>query len=205
MTDNPLIYGLVLSGGYSSRMGNEKSNICYYGKPHSIHTADLISEFCDKTFLSYRKSQKGIPTPDYPIICDTYDNIGPMSGLLSAMELHPTVAWLLMACDMPYIDKETISHLIDQRNGDLDSTSYWQQSEDGSYTYPEPLISIYEPKLFDDMITATHNGSYSLSRLLRQASVKKLNIKEPYKLQSVNTPEDMEMAKKHIAINHKNH
>jgi len=200
-----LVYGLVLSGGYSNRMGHEKATIQYYDKPHSIYTADLICEYCDKTFLSYRKSQKAILSPNYPIIYDTYADIGPMSGLLSAIELHPNVAWLLIACDMPYIDKKVISRLIDQRNGDGEATCYWQQSDDGTFAYPEPLASIYEPKFYKKIKISANSGSYSLSKLLRQSSAQKLNIEDSQKLQSANTTEDMEKAIKYINENLRNH
>lgn len=54
MTSNDKIYGLVLAGGKSNRMGKDKSRLHYHGQPHALFLYKLLSKFCEKTFLSVR-------------------------------------------------------------------------------------------------------------------------------------------------------
>jgi cyclic pyranopterin phosphate synthase len=51
------LYGLVLTGGKSSRMGEPKALLNYHGKAHGAWTAELIGAFCEKVFLSAKPGQ----------------------------------------------------------------------------------------------------------------------------------------------------
>ncbi|NNE77041.1 MAG: NTP transferase domain-containing protein, partial [Pricia sp.] len=54
MIIGPKIYGLVLAGGKSSRMGKDKGLIPYHGMPQREYLYHLLGRVCDKTFLSIR-------------------------------------------------------------------------------------------------------------------------------------------------------
>ena len=73
---------------------------------------------------------------------DIPDVKGPMAGILAAMQFQPERAWLVAACDMPYISAEAVGWVLDQR------------SEDFLAVLPrvtphrvEPLLAIYEPSV----------------------------------------------------------
>ena len=50
-------------------------------------------------------------------------------------------AWLVLACDLPFLDRATLQHLIAQRASARLATAY-RSSSDGQ---PEPLCAIFEP------------------------------------------------------------
>jgi len=58
MISNAKIYGLVLSGGKSTRMGEDKGLISYHGIPQRDHLYQLLNQDCDTTYLSIREDQK---------------------------------------------------------------------------------------------------------------------------------------------------
>ena len=100
MIIGPKIYGLVLAGGQSTRMGKDKGLIPYHGLPQREYLYHLLSRVCDKTFLSIRPDQKD-EIDDMEVIIDKDEYKGPYNGLLSAHKEYPEVAWLVVACDLP--------------------------------------------------------------------------------------------------------
>ncbi|WP_222984181.1 NTP transferase domain-containing protein [Flagellimonas meishanensis] len=143
MADNiPKLYGLVLAGGKSTRMGSDKNLIAYHGVPHQEYLYGLLQAVCDSVFLSVRSQQlESIPT-GFQSIEDNNAHKGPFNGILSAHVQHPEVAWFVLACDLPLIDTKAIHQLARSRNHEKMATSFaTKQSK-----LPEPLITIWEPK-----------------------------------------------------------
>jgi len=136
------IYGLVLSGGKSTRMGRDKGSLTYHGRPQREYLYEMIRPFCDKTYLSIRSDQEGEIGDRWERIVDIDLGKGPLNGLLSAHEKHPDVSWLVLACDLPLINVQTIRQLIEARAGHKDATAL-ATHESG---LPEPLAAIWEPR-----------------------------------------------------------
>jgi len=98
-------YGLILAGGKSSRMKQPKWALSYHGKTQIEKCLDLLSPRCSKIFISSRPEQQiSKQIPGITEIYDKYADIGPMSGIISAMQTHPRAAWLVLACDLPQLD-----------------------------------------------------------------------------------------------------
>ena len=91
-------------------MGKDKGQIDYHGKPQREYMADVLNEICDETFLSVRSSKKEIAI-DYPFLEDTFYDLGPFGAIASAFRHRPNVAWLVVACDLPLLDLETLDFL----------------------------------------------------------------------------------------------
>jgi len=135
------LYGLILAGGKSSRMGKDKSVIDYHGKPQMDVASDLLSPFCKKVFLSTRRAQAGHePYKKFSHVHDDpqFEGEGPLAGILSAMKKYPTAAWLVLACDLPFVTEDTLRHLLKHRDPSRIATAY-KSSHDG---LPEPLCAI---------------------------------------------------------------
>ena len=65
------VHALVLAGGKSRRMGQDKAHIVHAGKPRLAHTVDLLAPLVDKVWVSVRKDQPADPLRDaYPQIVD---------------------------------------------------------------------------------------------------------------------------------------
>jgi molybdopterin-guanine dinucleotide biosynthesis protein A len=109
-TDN--LYGLVLCGGKSSRMGKDKGELQYYQTNHRTYLYHTLNQFCDKTFISCRADQKHIIDSEVNHILDENVYGGPLNGILSASHTHPDKAWLIVAVDLPHVNERTIRSLI---------------------------------------------------------------------------------------------
>jgi molybdopterin-guanine dinucleotide biosynthesis protein A len=190
----PKLNGLVLTGGQSLRMGHDKSIINWFGKEQRYYMADLLKEYCDEVYLSCRAEQQQEIAAGYQTLPDTFTGLGPFGAILSAFREKPDSAWLVVACDMPLLGAETFQHLINNRNSSSIATAY-ESAFDG---FPEPLITIWEPKSYPVSLTFLAQG-YSCPRkvLINNDTtlLKPLNADE---LTNVNTPEDFEKIKRQI-------
>ena len=76
------IFGLVVCGGESSRMGMDKSLLVYHQKSQSYHMYEMLDLLCDKVFVSCNKKQASAIPDDYEKIIDLelYQNIGPIAA-----------------------------------------------------------------------------------------------------------------------------
>ena len=185
-TEKTIINGLVVLGGRSMRMGEDKAEIQYHGIPQREHLAQLLSRFTKTTFISCRQEQIGQIDTAYPLLPDINEGIGPMAAIISAQKYKPRSAWLAVAIDFPLIDSAAINFLLNNRDATKAATTF-RNPITGS---PEPLLTIWEPSSHDEIIKAFDRKNYSLRRVLNQLDAVILDFPNAMTLKNVNLPED---------------
>ncbi len=181
------LYGLVLTGGKSTRMKKDKSILRYHGKTQVEYSFDLLSKFCEKVFISNRKAQSSLPGhKGLPQIHDhpEFRDIGPLAGILSAMTEYPKVAWLALACDLPFLKPKTLQTLIKKRNQNKIATAYLS-THDG---LPEPLCAIYEPQGKTQLSRFLNKGITCPRKILINSTVELLKQNDKMALENINDP-----------------
>lgn len=189
----PKLNGLVLAGGKSQRMGKDKGLLDYHGQPQRLHMADLLSQFCEKTYLSCRPEQVKEMDGDYPALPDTFTGLGPMGAILSAFRKEPDAAWLVVACDLPLLDQNTLDFLIQNRNSSEMATSFLSPV----IGFPEPLICIWEPRAYPILLNFLSQGYPCPRKALINSSIELLNVPDANALRNVNTPEELAEVRNH--------
>lgn len=188
---HPLINGLILSGGLSTRMGEDKRLINYHGKSQEQYLFDLLTPYCSEVYVSINESQ----STDLPHIFDLGLLIkSPIVGILSAFNKNPETAWLIVACDMPFVNQEAIEYLIKHRNPDKFATAFLNSEEN----FPEPLLTIYEPKILEKLQDAVNQGKKSPMKVLQRLEVELLKVIDNEVLKNINTKKE-----KGLMTNHK--
>ena len=181
------LYGLVLSGGKSTRMGQDKGVIQYHDLPQREHLYNLLSQVCARTFLSIRKEQTGDISKALDTIIDKDEYKGPFNGLLTAHSIYPEVAWFVIACDLPLIDLNAINQLINQRDSSKVATAFATR-ESG---LPEPLAAIWEPDGLARSIDYLEHATSSCPRkYLINSDIKLVFPKNDIVLMNANSEED---------------
>lgn len=190
-----LIYGLVLVGGQSQRMGRDKALLSYGAEGTQLErTAALLQSVCPKVYISQRTEQ-AFSTPDgTEAIYDSVDEAkGPLCGILSAMRAHPNAHWLVLACDLPYVQTATLEKLIIEFQKKSPQLTAYRSTHDG---LPEPLCAIYP--------AGSDTGLFALSKELGKSCPRKLLIVKgaalidqdaPHSLDNINTAEEFASAK----------
>ena len=179
--------GLVLVGGKSSRMGSNKAFLDYHGQPQINFLTNLLSKFCSAVHVSAKEQSL---YPDFAVIEDKYDFDSPLNGILSAFNYDSSKAWLVVACDMPFIDDTSIIELLSQRDNNGLATCY-QIIE----RKPEPLFSVYESKCYPLLSECHKNGQYSPRTFLIQNDVKTIDPDKYRTLENVNSKEEFDRIK----------
>ena len=200
--DKSIINGLVLAGGKSKRMGRDKGSIEWHGKEQQHYMADLLRPLCNKIYISHRHGQEAKTNKNYKTLVDTYTGIGPYGAILSAFRFQPDVAWFVVACDLPLLDTDTLKYLLVNRNAAAMATTF-QSPHDG---LPEPLITIWEPRSREILLSFLANGYTCPRKLLIQSDAAHiLQPPDSNALMNVNTPEDFKKAEEIIIQKHQLH
>jgi molybdopterin-guanine dinucleotide biosynthesis protein A len=105
------ITGIILSGGKSSRMGENKSLMKLGNRTVIEHTLSLMQSIFSEVILVTN-------TPDeyqflnIPLFEDIYRYAGPLAGIHSALRNSKTEKNFIISCDIPLITKVMIEYII---------------------------------------------------------------------------------------------
>lgn len=175
------LYGLLLVGGKSTRMGQDKAQLIYRDdQPEWIRLHGLLNAHCEKSFLSHRSDQEfGVEA-----IIDPAE--GPLCAIHAAQQAHPQARWLVIACDLPLLESSTIAALIASSTEQKQATSYRSRVDQRA----EPLCAIYEPSSADGISQAVKNGFRCPRMVLEIIDTKLIALASPHALDNANSPAD---------------
>jgi molybdopterin-guanine dinucleotide biosynthesis protein A len=135
-------------------MGRDKALLAYHGRDQLQVAFDLLGEVAGPNFVSVRADQISDPVrARYAQVIDGTEGVGPIAGILAALRTRPAAAWLVLACDLPFLDASTLRALIAGRDPSRVATAF-RSAYDG---LPEPLCAIWEPQcepLLADFVAA---------------------------------------------------
>jgi molybdopterin-guanine dinucleotide biosynthesis protein A len=196
MKSVPPLYGLVLAGGRSTRMGSDKAALMHPdGRPLARRTLDLLSVECARVFVSLRHDQDVPPmveeSPQLVIVRDPEGGSeGPLAGILCAMRSAPDSDWLVLACDLPRLDGETLRNLVSSRTADDVFLSYRSEFDH----LPEPLCAFYAASALPILEQAHSDGIRCPRKLLIRHACRLLEPVTARALENANTPRDWEIS-----------
>jgi len=185
------VYGLVLAGGKSRRMGHDKALLVRDGQSQLLHMVSLLDAVVERVFVSARSDQKDdAERSRFELVVDRYEDMGPIAGILSALQEYPQADWLVVACDLPNIDDSTLRFLLDNTSDNQPFTAF-RSSHDG---LPEPLCAVYRAgsdKLLQEFVD---DGLVCPRKVLIRSDTCLLEQPNPRSLDNVNTPDDLKQS-----------
>jgi molybdopterin-guanine dinucleotide biosynthesis protein A len=188
----PRIHGLVLAGGRSSRMKRDKAAIEFRAGETQLDAAmKLLEGRVARAYVSVRRDQQDDPArARYTRIVDRGDIEGPIAGISAAFASYPDAAWLVLACDLPFLDAHTLDTLLLARDPGFDATAF-RSAHDG---LPEPLCAIYEPGARAALNAQVAAGRNCPRKFLINAHTQLIDQPNPRALDNVNTVDEYERA-----------
>lgn len=189
----PNLYGLVLAGGQSRRMGQDKGLLNYRGVPHREYLYALLGRYCERVLLSLNPSQPAPDSSQFNLIFDhpTYTDTGPVGAVVNVAEQHPGVALFVVTCDLPFFDAACAEQLLTAREPLRDATAFFNPDMNQA----EPLVTIYEAEFLRHVPSQFKSGVNSLRKLLAKANVKLVAGHDGRCIHSADQPSEFDAAK----------
>lgn len=183
MVDN--ISAVILAGGKSRRMGEDKSLLPFAGEKS---LAEYQYKRLEKIFSNVHISCKGDKfgfTKNLIIEDDT--DFAPTFGLKKIIE-ELNRPFFILGVDVPFFSKEAMLKLVDAySNQDAVVASL-----EGKF---EPLCGIYSPSIKPLIENSIRNNCHRLGKILKEANTKVIEIKNQDEFINMNTPDVYKRAK----------
>lgn len=193
------VMGLLLSGGRSTRMRRDKAALDYHGRSQLAHAWERLGAVVERAFVSVRPDQVDDPLRrDYPKIVDRQAGLGPLAGILAAQATHPEAAWLVLACDLPFLDERTLAHLLASRDPGAPATAFRSAHD----SLPEPLCAVYEPASAPALAAWAAAGRNCPRKFLIQSGARLLEPLDPQALDNINSADEYWLAMQTLSPGH---
>jgi len=199
----PPVYGLLLAGGRSSRMQRDKATLTYHGRTQLEWAMELLQRHVERAFVSVRQGQNDPIRARFEQIVDSRENLGPLAGIMAAQARFPEVAWLVLACDLPFLDDATLAHLLALRDPARWATAFRSSATDNPKHngLPEPLCAIYEPSSRESLLAHVASGKDCPRKFLINGDTALIDQPNPRALDNINTPEEYALAMASLSSN----
>lgn len=171
------VEGLVLMGGQSSRMGTDKSQLNYHGKPQYRYALGQLHGALEKRSTCWLSAPDGkdlvleaqeLRVSDAPVFAGN----GPMSGVLSTHVMAPEKALLVLGVDYPYLQDYALDRLVSAYRVSGRSVCFAPANANSKLPVRdqlEPLVALYTHSDLQALLLYFNQGGRSLRSFLIQS------------------------------------
>ncbi|MHA6481434.1 molybdenum cofactor guanylyltransferase [Paenibacillus sp. strain BS8-2] len=193
----PFCHGLILAGGQSSRMGQDKALLVIDG--HTLLgrligamrvalSGDIVIAVHSSEREALYRERLGTLPQGVRFVYDRIPEAGPLGGLAAGLASLPAGYAYVAACDSPELSPSWVARLLAEASA--------EQGVRVVAARGEPLHALYHTEAFGLAEEALALGDYRLRLLLRRLNAKELELgereKAAYGLFNLNTPEQFE-------------
>ncbi|MGX8693513.1 MAG: molybdenum cofactor guanylyltransferase [Methanobrevibacter sp.] len=172
---------IVLCGGQSRRMGQDKGSMFIQGKPMIKHILSTLNHEMNEVIVVLNDEKRiakygqFINPDDYTykikFVEDKIKNKGPLPGLMSGLENITGQYSLVLPCDSPYVTKEYINTIFNEINDGYQAIVPYHDSENKLKT-SEPLHSIYNKNIIPEIEDLISEDTLHIKGLIKKIETK---------------------------------
>jgi molybdopterin-guanine dinucleotide biosynthesis protein A len=193
--------GFILAGGFSSRMGEDKSRLRLGGRTFVEIAARALSTVSGGVRVV--GSRPGVESHGLAVVRDIHEGLGALGGLHAALAACEAPWAAVVSCDLPFVTAELFGRLASLRGEDADAVAPLQ--EDGR---PQPLCALYAAaRCYDAAEELIRAGELRPRALLRTVRTRWVRFEELSDLDgsrlffhNVNSPAEYEEAKRVLGV-----
>ncbi len=106
---------IILAGGNSSRMGEDKGLMLIDGKPMIQHVIDTVKGVVENVIIITNNS--AYEKFGFLVIPDEIKGKGPLGGIYTGLLHSTTQLNLVLSCDIPYVNASLLNLLVSHSEG----------------------------------------------------------------------------------------
>lgn len=188
--------GVVLCGGKSLRMGADKGLLQQQSLTWAELAANKLTDLKLAVVLSVNEQQFPLYSKIFSHLSIIEDDIslqvyGPLKGILSVHLQHPDSDLVVLACDMPAMQKPVIDHLIQTSSDKKEDAFVFKNNIN-----VEPLCAVYTSKGLKKIYEQYKQGQlkqHSLHYVLENIATVHLSIPAAWQeyFNNYNSPDDL--------------
>lgn len=182
--------GLILAGGESRRMGQNKANLLLGEKTLLHHVITTLYPLFSELLISVRQPETD---SDFIQVIDDPSHAGPLAGLAAGLARAKTPWVFVVACDMPFMTAQLIASLAKHRV-EVDAVVPVIKG------YPQPLAAFYATNSLDKLRECLNEGGKkSLREFLEKLTVRyvyerEIQATDLHRFFDLDTPQDLALA-----------
>ena len=188
----------ILAGGYGSRMGGvDKAALELDGKPLLDRVLEVVSPLAAEIFV-VANDERFAGDRRFTVLHDSEPHAGVLPALLTALDTASSPLMLLLACDMPFVSRAVLDHLLTYA-ATYDAVMPYVQS------FPQAMHAVYrvEPcRAAVRALLADESGGRRMISFLDDVNAIRIPEHEIRQIDpeirsffNVNTPYDLEAAR----------
>lgn len=174
---------IIVAGGESLRMGQDKSMLLIEGKPMIKHIYDQLSLHFDQILISSNNISK-YDFLGLEVVPDRIADQGPLMGIASALEVSSNSMNFVIACDIPEVDMGLVRKML-RLGSDFDAVVPRIKKE--KY---EPLFAVYKKSVLDTINKTLDAGKRRVTEALGECKVKYIDLNGVGHITNLNTMND---------------
>lgn len=183
--------GIVLAGGLSRRFGSPKAFAEREGRYFYEYAVDALKPHCEAIIIVTRTEFVERFPSEFQVIVDdpSYAGYGPLAGIYSAMNASNALRYVVLPCDMPYMNESFIEQLLTYHQTDIVAVK-----TDDQY---HPLVSILRRTVLEHLESTLKEHELRVVPFFNQMKAKWVNARLldhdfEYRLKNINHQEDLE-------------
>lgn len=184
MTGNA-ITGVILAGGRSSRMGQDKGLVEIDGLPLFVHIANKLLPQVGTLLISSNQHQEQY-ADRFAVIGDiTADFAGPLAGMLAALVACQTEWVAIVPCDVPAFPDNLVQRLWENKG--QAPAAYVTDGERA-----HPTLCLLNKSLIPHLREYLAQGERKVMLFFAQIAAQQVVFANPAAFANLNTPEDVQ-------------
>jgi molybdenum cofactor guanylyltransferase len=153
---------IVLCGGRSTRMGQDKGALPFGGESMLERITRILSGITDEVIVVGRRDQRTTT------VHDTIEDQGPLSGIAAGLAASKTDLNLVVACDMPLVNPAVLQRLVAM----IDGHDACVAIVDG---HASALCGVYRSRIATDAQALLDSGERRVMKLLDRITTKRVD------------------------------
>lgn len=167
MSDFRHIRIIILAGGKSSRMGQDKGLMLLNGKSMIEYVIDVAKQISPQ--ISIVANNESYSKFGLPVYKDEFEEKGPLAGIYTGLKNSTTEHNLILSCDIPFVQKDLLEFLLISSEGSDITTSLFQDKL-------HPLIGVYSKSCESIIAQQISKNELKVSNIFEKLKTKQIDV-----------------------------